>query len=103
MLTFTGPADMGKPLETIQMSEGLSRMARPELLAHLTHGREVVVVNFSTPETLQLLKMAQIGGVPCNNPNCTGGVDGWDTEPVRWQTDTTAPLVYIDKDGNRLC
>ena len=102
-LVFTGPADMGKTFVPVKTTEGLTRMSRPVLLRNLTNGRCVVVVNFATEKTLELLQMAQIGAVPCNNPNCEGGLHGWETDAVRWQTETTAPLLFIDKAGNCTC
>ena len=95
---------MGATFATITVpQEGIERMTRPNLLSSLTAGRVAVVVNFATPDTLAVLRMTQIGGVPCNNPHCKGGESGWNTVPVAWRTDTTAPLTFIDMDGSRAC
>ena len=77
-------------------------MALPVVFAHLTNGRCIVAVNLATAEMLELLRHSQIGGVPCDNPKCQGGPDGWDTSVIGWLHETRAPQIFIDKDGTLL-
>ena len=77
-------------------STTLKRIARPVLYDHLAFKRTGVIVNFASKSHQDLLCSFQLRRVPCANPECKGGEDGWDTEPVGWCHETRAPLTYID-------
>eukprot|EP00966_Prymnesium_polylepis_P176057 4074982-Prymnesium_polylepis.1 len=66
---------------------------------YLRQGRCAVLVNLAATPIVDYLKCWQLGGVPCNNPDCEGEGGRWNTVPVRWASSTNQHEIFIDEDG----
>jgi hypothetical protein len=72
----------------------------PELYNYLVDKRKIHVINFATEDAMSMLQDAGLGCVPCDSPSCDGlGGGKWDTVPLQWSCETSAPQITLDELG----
>ena len=75
------------------------RVAHPVLMDYVRHGRSCVLVNLAATPHIDYLQCWQLGGVPCNNPDCIGEGGRWNTVPVRWASVHNQHEIFVDEYG----
>ena len=79
---------------------GAGLLEMPNLYDYLVDKRKLHIINFATYNATRLLQEAGMGTVPCDNPACNGlGNGAWDTVPLQWSCETSAPQITIDELG----